>query len=73
MDTKDNRFYREKENIFKPDWSKPRKISLWERIRLYFKPIQMSYDLGSEDTTVIWYKNDKGKIYILDINNNPKN
>ena len=46
----------------------PIKVSFWNRIRLYFKPILTSYDYGSDDLSIlVYYKILDGIIYIIKV------
>lgn len=59
----------EQSDIIKPKWFKKPKLSLWLRIKLFFKPTRISWDISSTKSSTIRFKECNGKIFILSINN----
>lgn len=53
--------------MFNSNWltNSRRKLTLWERIRLLFKPESMSLDVGNGYKSIIRFKTLNGKIYFI--------
>jgi len=45
-------------------WLRKNELSLWTRIRLFFRPTQVSVDIGKKDDFMLFFKELDGNIYI---------
>lgn len=52
--------------MIKKEWFDTPKPTLWQQVRLWFKPTMLSIDIVNDESVVVFYKYIDGKIIILE-------